>query len=148
MSIYLCCKKCGKVLNKNNTAMYYGKYYCKECRFAMTKNEIKFSKNYPKLWGQTLAKLIAVEDINIDENTNKDLLEYDTKAIDGSYYELKKGKYIQLIFLGNKNIPFCTIHSGQLSGKMGNKKEYYQAKIGETFNIVIVYENPKLPLEG
>lgn len=147
MSIYLCCKKCGKVLNKNNTAMYRNKFYCKECRFAMDKNEIKFSKNYPKLWRQTQAKLIAVEDINIDENTNKDLLEYDTKANDGSYYELKKGKYIQLIFLGNKNIPFCTIRSGQSSGKMGNKKEYYQAKIGETFNIVIVYENPKLALE-
>ena len=135
--IFLCCKKCGKILNKNNTAMYYGKYYCKECRFAMTKNKIKFSKNYPKLWG--------VEDINIDENTNKDLLEYDTKANDGSYYELKKGKYIQLIFLGNKNIPFCTIRSAY--GQYGNKKEYYQAKVGETFNIVIVYENPKLPLE-
>lgn len=84
-----------------------------------------------------MAKLIAIEDINIDENTNKDLIEYDTKADDGSYYELKKGKYIQLIFLGNKNIPFCTIRSGQSSRKMGNKKEYYQAKIGETFNIVI-----------
>ena len=143
--IFLCCKKCGKILNKNNTAMYRNKFYCKECRFAMTKNEIKFSKNYPKLWGQTTAKLIAVEDINIDENTNKDLLEYDTKANDGSYYELKKGKYIQLIFLGNKNIPFCTIRSAY--GKMGNKKEYYQAKVGETFNIVIVYENPKLSLE-
>ena len=137
--IFLCCKKCGKILNKNNTAMYRNKFYCKECRFFITnnttKNEIKFSKNYPKLWGQTTAKLIAVEDINIDENTNKDLLEY----------ELKKGKYIQLVFLGNKNIPFCTIRSAY--GKMGNKKEYYQAKIGETFNIVIVYENPKLALE-
>ena len=40
MSIYLCCKKCGKILNKNNTAMYRNKFYCKECRFAMTKNEM------------------------------------------------------------------------------------------------------------
>ena len=99
-------------------------------------NKIKFSKRYPKLWGQNQAKLIAVEDINIDENTNKDLLEYDTKALDGSYYELKKGKYIQLIFLGNKNIPFCTIRSSY--GRMGNKKEYYQSKIGELFQIVVL----------
>lgn len=98
-------------------------------------NKIEFSKNYPKLWDQTQAKLIAVEDINIDENTNKDLIEYDTKANDGSYYELKKGSYIQLIFLGNKNIPFCTIRSAY--GQYGNKKEYYQAKIGEMFNIII-----------
>lgn len=108
-------------------------------------NKVKFSKRYPKLWEQTTAELLVVKDITIDENTNKDLLEYDTKALDGSYYELKKGKYIQLIFLGNKNIPFCTIRS--VYGKMGNKKEYYHAKVGETFNIVIVYENPKLALE-
>ena len=74
-------------------------------------NKIKFSKKYPKLWEQTTAELLAVKDITIDENINRDLLEYDTKADDGSYYELKKGKYIQLIFLGNKNIPFCTIIS-------------------------------------
>ena len=97
--VFLCCKKCGKALNKYNTAMYRNKYYCKECRFEMTKNIIKFSKKYPKLWGQNQAKLIAVEDINIDENTNRDLIEYDTKALDGSYYELKKGKYIQLIYI-------------------------------------------------
>lgn len=143
--MFLCCKKCGKALNKNNTAMYRNKYYCKECRFEMTKNVIKFSKKYPKLWEQTTAELLTVKDITIDENTNKDLLEYDTKALDGSYYELKKGKYIQLIFLGNKNIPFCTIRNAY--GRYGDKKEYYQSKIGEVFNIVIVSESPKLPLE-
>lgn len=106
-------------------------------------NKIKFSKIYPKLWGQTQAKLIAVEDITIDENTDKDLIEYDTKASDGSYYKLNKGKYIQLIFLGNKNIPFCTIRS-----KYGasapflrdyiDKTEYYKSKIGEMFDIVFI----------
>ena len=34
----------------------------------------------------------------------------------------------QIIFLGNKNIPFCTIRTAY--GKMGNKKEYYQSKKG------------------
>lgn len=98
-------------------------------------NIIKFSKIYPKLWGQTQAELLAVKEIEINENTNKDLIEYDTKAIDGSYYELKKGKYLQLIFLGNKNIPFCTIRSKYSS--YVNKTEYYKSKIGEIFDIVI-----------
>lgn len=98
-------------------------------------NTIKFSKIYPKLWGQTQAELLSVKEIEINENTNKDLIEYDTKAIDGSYYELKKGKYLQLIFLGNKNIPFCTIRSKYCS--YVNKTEYYKSKIGEIFDIVI-----------
>ena len=108
-----------------------------------TINQIKFSKIYPELWGQTTAELLAVKDITIDENTNKDLIEYDTKSADGSYYELKKGKYIQLVFLGNKNIPFCTIRSkygasGQFLRDMVDKTSYYKSKIGETFNIVIL----------
>lgn len=98
-------------------------------------NIIKFSKIYPKLWGQTQAELLSVKEIEINENTNKDLIEYDTKAIDGSYYELKKGKYLQLIFLGNKNIPFCIIRSKY--GSYVNKTEYYKNKIGEIFDIVI-----------
>lgn len=105
-------------------------------------NKIKFSKKYPKLWGQNQAELLAVKDIIIDDKTSKDLLEYDTKAEDGTYYELKKGRYIQLIFLGSKNIPFCTIRSAY--GKIGNKKEYYQNKIGEIFNIVINEKNGEI----
>lgn len=69
-------------------------------------NTINFSHYYCKLWNQTTAKLIAVKDIEINDSTNKDLLEYDTKIVDGTYYLLKNGKYIQLIFLGNKRIPF------------------------------------------
>ena len=38
-------------------------------------NIIKFSKIYPKLWGQTQAELLAVKEIEINENTNKDLIE-------------------------------------------------------------------------
>lgn len=33
-------------------------------------NTIKFSKIYPKLWGQTQAELLSVKEIEINENTN------------------------------------------------------------------------------
>ncbi|OEJ15441.1 hypothetical protein BFL38_14225 [Brachyspira hampsonii] len=89
-------------------------------------------------------KVDALENVSRRPYPNTNFKTF-TKALDGSYYELKKGKYIQLIFLGNKNIPFCTIRSAY--GKMANKKEYYQSKIGEVFNIIIVCESPKLPLE-
>lgn len=48
---------------------------------------IKFSSNYPKLHLQTSAKLVAVEDIRIDKNTPKELIEYDTKNSNGEYYK-------------------------------------------------------------
>ena len=98
-------------------------------------NVINFSHNYYKLWDQTTAKLIAVEDIEINDSTNEDLLEYNTKIVDGTYYLLKNGKYIQLIFLGDKGIPFCTIRPAY--NKFGDKKKYYTGKIGEQFIIKI-----------
>lgn len=91
-------------------------------------NKIKFSHNYPKLWNQTEAKLCAVLPMMINKDTPKDLLEYDTKIKDGEYYELKHGSYIQLVFVGNKGIPFCTIRNHN-PGKAG----YYISKVGQDF---------------
>lgn len=57
--------------------------------------------------------------------------EYDCKADDGSYYPLNKDKtYTQLVFIGNKNIPFTTLR---------NKDKYidYIDMIGHTFNIEV-----------
>ena len=93
---------------------------------------IKFSHNYPKLHGQTSAKLIAVLPIRIDKNTPRELIEYDTK-FDGGYFPLKTGNYIQLIFVGNLHIPFCTIRSSYPPSKC----DYYNGKIGEDFKITI-----------
>ena len=92
-------------------------------------NKIKFSHNYPKLWNQTEALLLNVLKIDSTE-FNNDLIEYDTKNSEGSYYPLKKGKYIQLIFLGNKRIPFCTIRSYN-----SNKFNYYTSLINQQFRI-------------
>lgn len=106
---------------------------------------IKFSHNYPKLHGQTSAELIAVRPIHIDKDTPEELLEYDT-----TYYEmcqvylglrvnekkrfpLPEGDYVQLIFLGNLHIPFCTIRKNYPP----QKADYYTGKIGDIFEIRI-----------
>lgn len=93
----------------------------------MKRKAIKFSGDYPKLHGQTSAELIAVRD------TPAELLTYDTTKSDGSRYELKTGKYLQLIFVGNLGIPFCTIRSAGSDGK----RDYYVLSIGEIFNIEV-----------
>lgn len=98
---------------------------------------IIFSHNYPKLHGQTTAELLAVKPIRIDGNTPTALINYDTTYHDEHgwirYYPLVKGDYIQLIFLGNLRIPFCTIRKAWPPTKV----EYYTAAIGETFAIVV-----------
>lgn len=99
----------------------------------MIKRVIKFCSNYPKLWGQKSAVLISVRDIKINKNTHPDLLEYDTKKTDGTYFPLKSGNYIQLLFVGDKGIPFCTIRSAFPTKKI----DYYKCQYGQTFEIKI-----------
>lgn len=98
-------------------------------------NKIKFSSDYPKLHGQFTAVLLAVQPLRIDKETPKELIEYDTKKSDGTYYKLKTGNYIQLIFLGNFGIPFCTIRSKR-NRYAEDKEVYYNQFIGEIFEIV------------
>jgi hypothetical protein len=107
-------------------------------------NEIKFSHNYPKIWGQKEATLILIRVLDAKAvQNNKDLLEYDTRydLPDYSpdffdelvYYPLPKtGKLIQLIFIGDKDIPFCTIRR-----HTPEKEKYYDSKLGYKFAIVI-----------
>ena len=108
-------------------------------------NEIKFSKEYKKLYGQKKAVLLAVARIKIDRSGKWDkLLEYDTTAIDGTRYEIKPGNYIQLVFCGDEGIPFCTLRSDKpaLNGMKG-KYEYYYDLVGEQFEIVRTFEASK-----
>lgn len=97
-------------------------------------NTIKFAKQFLKLHGQTSAELIAVKilDTALMQPTDfEEMYEYDCKADDGSYYPLNKDKtYTQLVFIGNKNIPFTTLR---------NKDKYmdYIDMIGHTFNIEV-----------
>ncbi len=98
---------------------------------------IKFSHNYPKFWNQTEAELLAMKIIDAEDvQKNEDLLKYDTCWYeDGQHgqYELpEKGKLIQLIFLGNKNIPFCTLRR-----YTEQKHRYYLAQIEKIFKVVV-----------
>ena len=100
---------------------------------------IKFSHDYPKLHGQYSAELLAVRPIKINAHTPDELLGYDTSYWDevtpgGSvkaHYPLPMGDCIQLIFLGNVRIPFCTIRSAYPP----NKVEYYKQAVGKVFTI-------------
>ena len=99
---------------------------------------IRFSHNYPKLHGQTTAELLAVKPIRIDGNTPMALIDYDTTYHDENgyvrHYYLAKGDYIQLIFLGNLRVPFCTIRKAWPRSKV----DYYTAAIGEMFAIEVM----------
>jgi len=93
---------------------------------------IKFAGDYVKLHGQTLAELKDISIIYINENTSKELIDYDTLRVDGSKYNLKNGKYLQLLFMGAKDIPFSTFR------KFNKDNEKYWNLIGEDFKIEIV----------
>ena len=93
-------------------------------------NSVRFSHYYPKLHGQTTAELLAVRPIKIDAHTPPELLDYDT-TYEGGRYPLKSGDYLQLIFLGNLRIPFCTIRSAYPRSKV----RYYYGSVGQTFAI-------------
>lgn len=95
---------------------------------------IKFAKNFLKLHGQTSAELVAVRLVDTALMPPADfdeLYNYDCQADDGSYYPLNKDKiYTQLIFIGNKNIPFATLR---------NKDKYmdYVKQIGWVFSVEV-----------
>lgn len=106
-------------------------------------NVIKFSHNYPKLWNQIEAHLIMVR--QIDKGcVNEALKEYDTKyhfnerkdhhgAIqdyEEGYYPLPNTDLIQLVFIGNFDIPFCTLRRFT-----PRKLDYYNNLIGKEFKI-------------
>lgn len=99
---------------------------------------IRFSHNYPKLHGQRLATLLAVFPIRINRNTPKELIEYDT-TYDGGKYPLPTGNYIQLIFIGDARIPFCTIRKVYPPSKV----DYYKDSVGELFVIELKEEVTK-----
>ncbi|MDR1196548.1 MAG: hypothetical protein LBL00_08770 [Endomicrobium sp.] len=96
---------------------------------------IRFSHCYPKLQGQSKAKLIWIELIKLPDDMNIALLQYDTVYFsDGvkGYYTLAPGNYIQLVFLGNLGIPFCTIRPYSK-----HKYMYYAKSIDDDFEIIV-----------
>lgn len=97
---------------------------------------IKFSHDYPKLWGQRIVKLIGIRFID-KKDLNPTLLKYDTTFFDkdgnSHQFPLKGSNFLQLIFIGEFGVPFCTIRSAYPQSKI----EYYQRSIGQKFLVVI-----------
>ena len=122
---------------------------------------IRFPHHYSKLHGQDRATLIAVKCVTVDERFPVQGLCYDTKYeickgdINTGFthgYEfarLKEGEYLQLVFMGNQQIPFTTYrkipkwYEPLRKTRTYRKTVPYSDLIGETF--VIKYKGKKLP---
>jgi hypothetical protein len=113
---------------------------------------IKFTHDYPKLWGQKQGRLILVKIIKKKElKENLALIEYDTYWCDGGfkhkwnlfdeskisgYFSFPDSEhFIQLVFLGDKGIPFCTLRSFN-----EEKYKFYGSEIGNIFRMEITNE--------
>jgi len=118
---------------------------------------IKFSHNYAKLDGQKSARLLDIVILDAKAvQANIRLVEYDTKYIPANlanscacelhtdyegdiehchYHLPKSGELIQLVFIGDTGIPFCTIRSRK--GRYGDKYDYYKPLIGGWFDVVV-----------
>jgi hypothetical protein len=96
--------------------------------------KIKFSHHYPKLHGQDSAVLLQTTLVD-SCNMSLEFVEYDTSYVgkDGvEHYQLQKNRYILLVFVGNKMIPFTTVRR-----YTPGKYRYYNSNIGEVFDIKI-----------
>lgn len=105
--------------------------------------KIGFSHEYPKLAGQSKARLLYVGEFTYDphDERSRALIEYDTRTCNGGRYDLRRGRYVLLLFLGDKGIPFTTIRSR--IGMYGRDKwKYYNEHIGEEFEIVVKEDEP------
>lgn len=98
--------------------------------------QIKFSHKYPKLWGQVEAELIAVRTIK-KGGVSKVLRDYDCITDNQEYYPLPDDDLLQLIFVGNENIPFCTLRR-----KTPKKELWYKFMIGKKFEVVLTSTTP------
>lgn len=99
-------------------------------------NPIRFSHDYPKLWNQKTAKLVAVETVTVSDGLNPSLKEYDTKTVEGGYFHIADGEYLQLVFVGDLGIPFSTLR------KMNYENlDYYKSHVGKWFEVVIEGES-------
>jgi hypothetical protein len=95
-------------------------------------HKIKFSHNYPKLYGQRTAQLLKIERLKIPDDLNETLRVYDTQYRDDNYYPLRNGDYLLLVLLGNLKIPFTAIRR-----YTPDKEDYYMSMLGDTFLIEI-----------
>jgi len=89
---------------------------------------IRFSHNYPKLFGQKSARLLDVWPVS-RKSLSTWFVNYDT-SFAGGKYPLPDGDYLILFFMGVDVIPFTTVRSATFG-----KEEYYRMKIGNWFTL-------------
>lgn len=95
------------------------------------RNKIVFDYELCKLWGQTSAVLVAVRRIWL-ENVPAVFVEYDCRMATGELYRLEGGECLQLVFVGNYGIPFCTVRRNE-----EGKELFYKSLLNRQFDIVI-----------
>ncbi len=90
-------------------------------------NKIEFNKNYTKLHNQTRGYLIWVglTDAFLLE---KEFIEYDTDSKES----IPDGRYLLLVFIGNKDIPFTTLRKAN-----PENIEKYDKGIRKVWEIII-----------
>ena len=90
--------------------------------------EINFNRNYTKLHGQKMARLIDIG-IRTGKRLCKEFVEYDT---DGQYKIEEDTTYLFLVFVGNDYFPFTTLR------KLNKENiEKYVGREGKIFKIVV-----------
>lgn len=93
---------------------------------------IAFSHSYTKLRCQTKAHLLGVTKREF-KNLCAEFVEYDTAYLTQEgigHYDLGTGKFIVLVFVGNKLIPFTTVRSWS-----EEKEKWYKNNIGREFDL-------------
>lgn len=96
-------------------------------------NVVKFDHDYTKLHGQKSGFLCWVTPFLIDKNFTDEAYQYDTDGM----YPLEKGKiYMQLVFLGDKEIPFTTYREDT-----PENRAKYVGKVGQVFRFIIKEDN-------
>ena len=96
-------------------------------------NIVEFDHNYTKLHNQKSGFLCFVNPFLIDKNFTDEAYQYDTDGL----YPLEKGKiYMQLVFLGDKEIPFTTYREDT-----PENRAKYVGKERQIFNFIIKENN-------
>lgn len=101
---------------------------------------IKFSYLYDKLLNEhndCIDNAILIEVLNVNlESLSASFIEYDTNC--GIFKLPKKGKYLMLIFLKQKENYICSNDLfTTLRRWTEDKEKYYRESIGTTFDIII-----------
>ena len=89
------------------------------------KNIVKFNHDYSKLHGQRSGFLCYADIIHVGDKFPEEAYQYDT---DGLWEFKPNTDYIQLVFLGDKEIPFTTYRNDTPENRakyFGHEKEVW-----------------------